>query len=274
MNIYLYWLKTRIMTTKKLSSPFIILILLFAIFSCEKEFVVDNYDPSTGGIIDTTGGGGGGVIDTTGGGGGVDTTGTGGGDTTAAQCKACVYIPICDGSYYKYNDTLNGSGSVAIYNYDVVLDTTIDGKIFKKLYTDATSFAYYNCTRGETRNIVYNATSVNGTAFILKADMILLKANEPVNTTWRATVNNNGQELLYDFKIISKGSARTVNGINYPDVIKVEMVNSMDVPGQGNVVATTTYYYYAKGVGLIEGWTFNTAGVTQFHRVLVDHNIP
>ncbi|MEO5966638.1 MAG: hypothetical protein ABIP68_05150, partial [Ferruginibacter sp.] len=213
---------------------------------------------------------GGGVIDTTGGGGVIDTTGGG----TTRDCKACVYIPICDSSFYKYKDTINGTAGTVTSNYRITRDTTIGGKVFQKLYVDATNYAYYNCTNGVTTSIIYNPTSLNGTTYLIKVEMINLKANEPVNATWRSTIDYNGQLMHYDYKIISKGNPRTVDGRTYADVIRVGLTNISETPGQGTMVSGTGDYYYARGVGLIEVVLTDAGGNPGMHRVLESYIIP
>lgn len=249
MNIYLYCKKMRFMKTKKLSFPFIILMLSFAIFSCEKEFVVDNYDPTTGGggIIDTTGGGGGGGIDTT------------------RDCRACAYIPTCNGTVYTYRDSSDVVSTVT-QTFQIIKDTLIGGKTYQKSLSEGVT-QYLNCTNGETTSIEYMVTNpVTNTLDEVK--VILLKANSPVNSTWNATIN--GQNIDYVFKIISKGP-RTVNGVNYPDVIHVNVKNSFAFPG----LIQEEDIFYARGVGAIEYIIYDMeTGAVDFHRTLQSYIIP
>ena len=75
-------------------------------FSCQKE------------LSNETGTGSGG----SGGGGG-----TGGGST--GVCKDCIYIPMCDGSWYTYNDTLMGTAQLISDTLKYVKDTTISSVV-------------------------------------------------------------------------------------------------------------------------------------------------
>ena len=239
------------MTTKKLSFPFIILMLSFAIFSCEKEFVVDNYDPATGSggiVIDTTGGGGGG--------GAIDTT---------RNCRACEYIPTCPGTIYTYKDSSEEVTTVS-QTFTIVKDTLIGGKTYQKSLSEGVT-QYLNCTNGETTSIEYIVTNpVTNTLDELK--VILLKANSPVNSTWNGTIN--GQNIDYVSKIISKGP-RTVNGINYPDVIHLNVKNSFAFPG----FTQEEDIFYARGIGAIEYIIYDMqTGAVDFHRTLQSYIIP
>lgn len=249
------------MTNNKLSITFLILIFFgLIISSCEKEFVVENYDPAT-----NTGGGG-----TIGGG---DTTGggtTGGVDTTR-DCKACAYIPICNGSTFTYSDTTNGIATVATENYQIVKDTLIGSMTFQKL----TDGKFWNCTNGESTLIVYSPVNIDGTTTVDEARMIMLKANEPVNTTWTSVANeSNGMSYDYVSKIVSKGAARTVAGRNYPDVIHVNIIGYITFNGTRDE-NTITDYFYARGVGVIEVLIHEpTLGTLVYHRTLQSYMIP
>jgi hypothetical protein len=203
---------------------------------------------------------------------------SGGGITT--NCKACAYIPMCNGSSYTYVDTLAaGVNPPLTQNLTYVSDTLIDGKIYQKFAVSGSTspFTYYNCTAGVSSTIQFNGTSIGGVT-VPRIDQTLLKANSPVGTTWQNTVNlGSGVTGQYDWSIVAKGVAHTVLGTTYPDCIQVHLVLSSVVPMVGTVVAAEADYYYAKNVGLVDNINLN-ATTTPFtlalHRVLQSYFIP
>ena len=231
--------------------PFIAVLVLIA-SSCQKELSFDNSGVSGGG---TTGG-------TTGG--------------TSTDCKACVYMPVCNGAYYTFYDTLPGSTSITTDTFRVIKDTSIAGKTFVKVFSPLTqAYNYYNCTDGATRVIGYNKTTQAGNTIIL-ADVTFIKANLPVGGTWQDNFNNPlGQPVVYNSKIAAKSISRTINGKVFPDVIHVYTEAGIDVPILGFTVVGVTDYYFAKGVGLVEAVLTNPAtGTIDQHRVIKDYYIP
>jgi hypothetical protein len=206
-----------------------IIILSSLLVACQKEISVEN------GITPTGSGGGGGV--------------------SSVDCKSCVYIPFCNGSWHKYADTLQG-GLITNETSDtaiLVKDTTINSKVFQKFRSSQqSSFTYYNCTAGASNLLSYNATTTGGSTVQL-VDILLLKANEAVGGTWTYNITNPaGQQVDYKNTIVAKGISKVVNGRTYPDVIHVSTIVSINVPILGNVTTNEADYYYAKGVGLIE----------------------
>jgi len=101
--------------------------------------------------------------------------------------------------------------------------------------------------------------------FSLNNDTLVYLKEQPSGTTWSeqsVIVDGFGDSDTsnYTFTIKATGLTKTVNNINYPNVIQVE---SKTVPSSiasyaslfassGVDVFTTTEYYYAKNVGLIE----------------------
>ncbi|TDW96204.1 hypothetical protein [Dinghuibacter silviterrae] len=101
--------------------------------------------------------------------------------------------------------------------------------------------------------------------FSLNDDTLTYLEDKPVGTSWsQTTVIQDGlgfeDTTSYAFTIKARGLTKVVNGINYPNVIQVE---STTIPSalqsftvllsiQGVNLNTTTEYYYAENVGLIE----------------------
>jgi hypothetical protein len=186
---------------------------------------------------------------------GVIPTGSGGGGVSTVDCKSCLYIPYCSGSWYKFADTLQG-GLITSETTDtatLVKDTTINSKIFQKFRSSPTgAFIYYNCTAGASNLISYNATTSGGST-VQVADILLLKANEAVGGTWTYNITNPaGQPVEYKNTIVAKGISKVVNGRTFPDVIHVSTIVSITLPLLGSITTNEADYFYAKGVGLIE----------------------
>lgn len=203
---------------------------------------------------------------------------SGGGITT--NCKACAYIPMCNGSSYTYVDTLStGVNPPMMQNLTYVSDTLIDGKIYQKFAVTGSSapYTYYNCTAGVSSVIQFNAISIGGVS-VPRIDQTLLKANAPVGTTWQNSVSlGSGITAQYDWSIVAKGVSHTVLGNTYPDCIQVHLVLSSIVPMVGTVVSAEADYYYAKNIGLVDNINLNatsTPYTLALHRVLQSYFIP
>jgi hypothetical protein len=231
--------------------PAIALAIIF--ISCQKELSFDTSGVAGGG---TTGG-------TTGG-------------SSSTDCKACVYVPVCNGAYYTFYDTLSSSTNIVTDTFRVIKDTTIAGKTFAKIFSPLTqAYNYYNCTDGATRVIGYNTTTAAGNILTI-VDITLIKANLPVGGVWQDKVTNPlGQQVIYNSKIAAKSISRTINGKVFPDVIHVYTETGIDVPVLGFTVLGTTDYYFAKGVGLIEAIVEDPiSGTVVQHRAIKDYYIP
>jgi hypothetical protein len=231
---------------------YLILTAIIIFTSCQKDLTFDNSGvPKTG-------------------------TGTGTGTGSNSDCKACSYLPMCNGAWYTYNDTLGGTASSTTDTLLVIKDTTIDSKTFAKIYSPVSKTnIYYNCTNGASRLIAYNSTTFGGSN-ITVADITILKANLPLGGTWKDQLTNpTGQQVTYADSIVEKSISRTVNGKTYNDVIHVYVETGIDVPVLGFLVVTITDYYFAKGVGQIEAIISDaTSGVIFEHRALKSYFIP
>lgn len=99
--------------------------------------------------------------------------------------------------------------------------------------------------------------------FSLNDDTLTYLKDQPVGTSWKDTTIlqdafGSLDTTVYAFSVKATGTTRAVNGVNYPNVIQIE---STSVPSaltnyavllSGVNLTTTTEYYYAKNVGLIE----------------------
>ncbi len=194
--------------------------------------------------------------------------------TTANNCKDCVYFPICNGSKYVYYDTTYGNGSLRNADITTTGDTVINGKKFTKIPSGGAT-SYYNCTNGETTVVAFLAVSNNGNT-LQKYQSIVLKANVAVGTAWSdSLLNPQGQTVIQNFKIVAKGISHKAGTFTFPDVIVVSLETGIDVSNIGFLQVTSSVYYYAKGVGLVEVATFDSNSGAQFyHSVIKSYFIP
>ncbi len=203
-------------------------------------------------------------------------TGGGGAGSGLVACKDCIYIPMCDGTWYTYNDTLLGNAQIATDTLRFIKDTTISSLSFKKFLSPAAqAFSYVNCNNGISRVIAYNPIGAGGTT-VNKIDLTMLKANLAVNGSWTDTIDNGtGQQVLYTSTIKAKGISRTLNGQVFADVIHVYVETGIDLPGFGFFLTNTSDYYYARGVGLVEALIEDpSSGTVLQHRVIKAYFIP
>lgn len=222
--------------------PALIVLGFAAIFSaCEKEYSTENgNDPGTGVI---------------------------------GGCKSCTYQPWCDGSTYTYIDTSGGTASTRNGNIDIIGDTTIDGRVYSVTLTNGNR-SYHNCTNGVTTVIAYESTTPGAPPE--KLVNTFLQENAAVGATW-SDVNptGTGQNIIFEYEIISKGGSRTVLGVTYNDVIHVKQISSIEVPIFGLLETSNADYYYARDIGLIESEIFDSLiGSQLLHSVLQSYNIP
>ncbi len=192
----------------------------------------------------------------------------------AGACKSCSYIPMCVGSKYEYADTTYGQITARITEYISSTDTTVDGKIFQKITDISGQASYLNCANGETTLLGFALVSNNGNT-LQKFLTIMLKANAAVGATWSDTQSYLGQSIQQNYKIEKKGISKTLNGFTFNDIIEVSVDKGLTVPGIGFVSAGITYYYYAKGIGLVEVTGIDPlSGSIFYHSVIKSYFIP
>lgn len=113
----------------------------------------------------------------------------------------------------------------------------------------------------EVWELVWPGGSFGG--FSLNDDTLTYLKDQPVGTSWKDTTivrdaYGSLDTTVYAFSVKAAGVTRAVNGINYPNVIQIESTSlpsaltSHAVLLSGVNLTTTTEYYYAKNVGLIE----------------------
>jgi len=191
-----------------------------------------------------------------------------------SACKACSYIPFCDGSVYVYSDTTGGVGIDVTDTVNIIRDTSIDGKVYQK-FSNALTDGFYNCESGVSTVLLLNVLSAGGA--IPRLEQTLLKANSPVGATWSNTVSTPVADIVYNSRIEEKGISKTLLGVTYNDVIHVRSVLSTAIGGIP-IVLGESHFYYANNIGLIESIT-SSSGITGppvvvNHRVLKTYSIP
>jgi hypothetical protein len=177
------------------------------------------------------------------------------------ECKSCTYIPVCVGSKYTYE--INNGGVETTLVEELLspeTDTTVNGIVYRKIeasynYSNGTSarnFAYYNCSNNTTTVFAYQVANIGGTATINFIKSTILKANEPVLTTWTDVITNQaGVPVTMTFTLKEKNVSRNVLGKSFDSVMHVSYIQKVDFLGN-EIEAGTGDYYYAKNVGLIE----------------------
>jgi hypothetical protein len=193
----------------------------------------------------------------------------------AFDCKACSYSPTCSGSTYTYvarRGSATSGGSQSTFTLNYIADTTIEGKIYKKMKGSNEQTSFLNCTAGVSTEIfITNFPQADPYVKITS-----LKANEVVSASWidKVTVAPGIDEITTS-KIIEKGVSRIVENKTYADVIHVRQVVTVVTNGGTPVNTSHSDCYMAKGVGLIECITYddeNGGNILQ-NRALVNATI-
>lgn len=170
-------------------------------------------------------------------------TGNGGGSGTnppaPTGCKACEYYTICDGSYFTYIDSVYPAAPVTYTDtLRAQADTTINGLLYKRVKIISTRYPStesLNCKDG-----IYRVAGKYGFS---SKPIILLKANDPVGTSWTESPSTG---VNVTFTNQAKGLTVRINGRDYTDVIQVRAA----ISGFGSQY--TADYYFAKGIGIIK----------------------
>jgi len=180
----------------------------------------------------------------------------------ADSAMGASYYPVANGSSYTYVDSTSTGASTSKSDIEIAGDTTIDQKTFSKNSAKGSSaYSYSNTAAGVTTLVSFKGED--------RITSTVLKANEPVGTIWKDQFSNNGVPTTYEWKMVAKGLTRTINNINYSNVIQVHLDGYAEVPVQGKVTFAKSDYYYAPNVGLIENIAYDPAsGKLLLHRVL------
>ncbi|WP_207496388.1 hypothetical protein [Aridibaculum aurantiacum] len=157
--------------------------------------------------------------------------------------------PLTAGSSWTYRSTTDGGPPS---NYTITA-TNRDTQVNNRTYRVLTTSTGENQYRNKSGNEYYDFGTI--TDLNVQLEQLYLKDNAAVNATWKSTVPFTVPQfpvtftatMLYTIK--EKGISRTVNGVNFSNVIRVGLDVSVE-PSIGKIVDADMYY--AAGVGLIE----------------------
>ncbi len=184
--------------------------------------------------------------------------------------KADTYINTTSGSSWTYHE-IDSSGTTPVSSDFTVTSTSKDTSI------NSRSYHIYNYSYGGSQYLntsghdYYQFDSMPGGLGTGVFERLYLKDDAAVGASWKqdfsvtipvspfpvpVTVTNN---------ITEKGISRTVNGVNYTDVIHVTTsISSILIPA--TALSSNINIYYAKKYGLIENNSMvnlNFMGITQ-----------
>ncbi len=163
------------------------------------------------------------------------------------------FINNSAGSTWSYHETNSSTGTPVESDYTVTStnsDTTIQGKAFHVYSYSFGGFQYLN--QSSTDYYQYDSIPGISSSFV----RLFLKTNLDPGQTWdqniNVTVPNTSTTIpvVLANKIADKNS-RTVNGINYQNVIHVQ-TTILAAPLPAGALQSAIDTYYAQGVGLIE----------------------
>lgn len=155
---------------------------------------------------------------------------------------ACKYFPLSEGSKWVYKgkenaldfNTTHSSSNVSAAQNSVSATYTRGANPPEQVY----------CANGEVRGTTSNAITGTVTAAILREFALQ-------DSIWQYNYIFHSIPVKIEFKVISKGNSRTVNGQTYDDVI--EMNESLYVdPGTGFTLVRSSFTSYAAHVGIVE----------------------
>ncbi len=183
---------------------------------------------------------------------------------------AIPYMSITANSTWQYQQTSVTPPTPPV-NYTLTStsrDTTINGRNYH-VFTNSNgnTSEYYNITGSD----YYQYRDLPAALGSGKIEALYLKDNLALNGSWsqslNITVSGINLPITLTYTIIEKGAAKTVNGVNYTDVIGVKTaitVNNPLIPP--TALVTDIKNYYARKFGLIQSETrinINFSGVVQ-----------
>lgn len=147
------------------------------------------------------------------------------------------FYPTTKGSFWKYkvNGTthttiVSGDSTVAGQKYAVLVDK--DNPAAKSLLREADGNIYM-------RNGEYGNNEV-----------LYAKTNAAIGEQWSFNIMVNNLNTDYEYRMVAKGITKTVNNVEYKDVIQTHVTLYINFNGQ-RVPAGTAETFLAKGIGAI-----------------------
>lgn len=163
-----------------------------------------------------------------------DSTTSGGGGTLVTG----TYSPLTTGSWWKYQTDTN------TYTLVVGPSATINGKTYTSLYdqADTTNSSVLRNEGTTTYTITVDST-------LAVVDVVYYK--QSVGATWSYDGPSIfGVTTKFNGETVEGGLSRTVLGSTYTNVMHTRLKTTVDA--FGFKTTTTTDYYFAKDIGLIE----------------------
>ncbi len=178
-------------------------------------------------------------------------SGGGGGGVNATD-----YQPVSAKSEWDYTSTTAGASHMVALG----TDTTINGLRYYKFNTTsggASEIGYISKVNGVYRT--YGNFDPVGQV----VELVYLK-DSAIGTNWTNRITVGGFSNYHKYTVSGRDIQHTVNGRSYNTVIELTYDFSVDDPLGGGVLSVGGgKYYYAKGVGLIEGYFgFDFLGVS------------
>jgi hypothetical protein len=168
------------------------------------------------------------------------------------------YMSTSANSTWQYEQITNPSGPGTVTtNYTLTStnrDSTINGRPYHVyINSNGNASEYYNITANDYYQYRSLPAALGGT----KIEALYLKDNIALNASWAQnvtiTVSGVNVSLIFTNTVTEKGVAKTVNGINYTDVITVTTVITPNTPGiPASAITSDIKSYYARKVGLIQ----------------------
>ena len=164
------------------------------------------------------------------------------------------YMNYTSGSEWNIETINDASTSPVTVNYKLTStnrDSTINSKAYHVYTNSIGANEYYYNTGNDYYNYRVLSPGLGGGA----AEILYLKDNAAVGTEWSQTfpVTISGVPITATFtnKIEERGTTKTVNAVEYKDVIKVKTTLQIaGIPFQ-TTITTDIYKYYAPKVGPI-----------------------
>ncbi len=204
------------------------------------------------------------------------------------------YLTTTSGSTWRYqlDDTTNGVGGDTLLTVTASSeDTIINGKIYNIYNHSLSSTKEYDRRDGNNYYTLQGYASLPVPGIIGKQgteEVLYLKTDLPVggsyilyDTVYMQNDLNAGEKfpipIETTYTIIEKGISKTINNINYADVIHIFSSSSSVFFAPGEFVNTSDCYY-AKDVGLIESYNifhihYASTFDQQFRTTLLSSNI-
>lgn len=164
-----------------------------------------------------------------------------------------IYLPHNTGSFWHYQDTVQHTG------FTLTATDRVDS-------IDKIRFYYYqNVTDGDPRDTSYTLIGKAGYNYYISAllpelgsdKLMILQQDGGVGETWTQSISyDSSPKLDLLFKIVGKGTSRTVLGETFDHVIQVSVAVKIPLhnsPGTGSTLSVPVgNIYFAAHVGIIE----------------------